>query len=45
MKQPDKYAALTQLIVSKRAEKDAAEHRWLEVAEMAEQFARGANVA
>ena len=36
MKHPDKFAALTKAIDSKRAEKDAAEARWLEVAEMAE---------
>ena len=45
MRHPDKYAALTRAIEAKRAEKDAAEHRWLEVAEMAEQLARGASVA
>ena len=36
LKQPDKFAALTRSIDTKRAEKDAAELRWLEVAEMAE---------
>ena len=36
MKHPNKFAALTKAIEAKRAEKDAAEHRWLEVAEMAE---------
>ncbi len=36
---PDRFAALTKAIDAKRAEKDAAEHRWLEVAEMAEQLA------
>ncbi|MCY7280466.1 MAG: ABC-F family ATP-binding cassette domain-containing protein [Sphingomonas bacterium] len=45
MKHPDKFAALTKAIDAKRAEKDAAEERWLEVAEMAEQVARGASVA
>jgi ATP-binding cassette subfamily F protein uup len=35
-KNPDRFAALTQAIDVKRAAKDAAEHRWLEVAEMAE---------
>ncbi|WP_309601337.1 ATP-binding cassette domain-containing protein [Sphingomonas sp.] len=39
MKHPDKFAALTKSIDSKRAEKDAAEARWLEVAEMAEALA------
>ena len=33
---PLRFAALTKAIEQKRAEKDAAEHRWLEVAEMAE---------
>ena len=33
---PAKFAVLTQAIETKRAAKDAAEHRWLEVAEMAE---------
>ena len=33
---PERFAALTDAIEAKRAEKDAAEHRWLEVAEMAE---------
>ena len=36
MKHPDKFAALTKSIDLKRAEKDAAEERWLEVAHMAE---------
>ena len=36
---------LTKAIAEKRAAKEAAEHRWLEVAEMAEQLARGASVA
>ena len=36
MKNPDRFAALTKAIERKSAEKDAAEHRWLEVAEMAE---------
>ena len=36
LKHPDKFAALTKSIDSKRAEKDAAEERWLEVASMAE---------
>jgi ABC transport system ATP-binding/permease protein len=33
---PGRFAELTQRVASLRAEKDAAEHRWLEVAEMAE---------
>ncbi|MCJ8191650.1 ABC-F family ATP-binding cassette domain-containing protein [Sphingomicrobium aestuariivivum] len=33
---PDRFAALTQSLEDKRAEKDAAEERWLEVAEKAE---------
>ena len=37
---PAKFAALTKAIDTKRAEKDAAEERWLAVAEMAEQTAR-----
>ncbi|MEO6113681.1 MAG: ATP-binding cassette domain-containing protein [Sphingomicrobium sp.] len=35
-KDPERFAALTRAIEAKRAEKDAAEHRWLEVAEMAD---------
>ena len=42
---PARFAALTERISRHRAEKDAAEHRWLEVAEIAEQLARGASVA
>jgi ATP-binding cassette subfamily F protein uup len=41
---PKRFAALTTAIAEKRAAKEAAEHRWLEVAEMAEQLARGASV-
>ena len=37
-KDPGKFAALTKAIEVKRAAKEAAEHRWLEVAEMAEQL-------
>ncbi len=44
-KNPDRFAELTKRIAHLRAEKDAAEHRWLEVAEMAEQLTRGASVA
>jgi len=36
LKDPKRFAALTKAIEEKRAAKDAAEHRWLEVAEMAE---------
>ena len=36
---PARFAALTRAIEARRAEKDAAEHRWLEVAEMAESLA------
>ncbi|NNC48255.1 MAG: ATP-binding cassette domain-containing protein [Sphingomonas sp.] len=36
---PDRFAALTKAIEDKRAQKDAAEERWLEVAEMAESLA------
>ena len=35
---PGRFAALTKAIEAKRAEKDAAEERWLEVAEMAERL-------
>ncbi len=38
-KDPAKFTALTAAIDAKRVEKDAAEHRWLEVAEMAESLA------
>ncbi|MCY7272108.1 MAG: ATP-binding cassette domain-containing protein [Sphingomonas bacterium] len=38
-KDPARFAALTEAIDAKRAVKDAAEHRWLEVAEMAEGLA------
>jgi len=36
---PTRFAELTERSARLRAEKDAAEHRWLEVAEMAERFA------
>jgi ATP-binding cassette subfamily F protein uup len=36
---PDKFAELTERIARNRAEIEAAEYRWLEVAEMAEQLA------
>jgi ATP-binding cassette subfamily F protein uup len=39
VKNPDRFAALTKAIDAKRAAKDAAEHRWLEVAELAEGLA------
>ena len=35
-KDPGRFAALTRSIAEKQAAKEAAEHRWLEVAEMAE---------
>jgi len=35
-KNPERFAALTSRIAQHRAEKEAAEHRWLEVAELAE---------
>ena len=38
MKHPAKFAALTKSIDAKRAEKDTAEERWLEVVDMAEQL-------
>ena len=40
MRHPDKFAALTKSIDSKRAEKDAAEERWLTVVELAEAMSR-----
>jgi len=40
LKHPDKFAALTKAIDLKRAEKDAAEQRWLEVVELAEAVGR-----
>ncbi|WP_037503034.1 ABC-F family ATP-binding cassette domain-containing protein [Sphingomonas jaspsi] len=40
-KNPDRFAKLTSELDAKRAEKDAAEERWLEVAEMAEGLVRG----
>jgi len=36
LKDPKRFAALTKSIEEKRAAKDVAEHRWLEVAELAE---------
>jgi len=38
-KDPERFAALTHSIEAKQAAKGAAEHRWLEVAEMAENLA------
>jgi ATP-binding cassette subfamily F protein uup len=38
---PAKFAELTAAIARHRAEKDSAEQRWLEVAEMAEALGRG----
>jgi|SoimicmetaTmtHAB_FD_contig_91_187839_length_2009_multi_3_in_0_out_0_1 ATP-binding cassette subfamily F protein uup len=40
IRDPDKFAALTERIARNRAEIEAAELRWLEVAEMAEALAR-----
>ncbi|HZB69011.1 MAG TPA: ATP-binding cassette domain-containing protein, partial [Sphingomicrobium sp.] len=37
---PKRFAALTERIARHRSEKDAAEHRWLEVAEIAEALQR-----
>jgi ATP-binding cassette subfamily F protein uup len=37
---PARFAALTRAIAANRAKKEAAEQRWLEVAEMAEALAR-----
>ena len=42
---PGRFAALTERISRHRAEKEDAEYRWLEVAEIAEQLARGTSVA
>ncbi len=36
---PKRFDSLTKALEKRRAEKDAAEHRWLEVAELAEQLA------
>ncbi|MFL6765859.1 MAG: ABC-F family ATP-binding cassette domain-containing protein [Sphingomicrobium sp.] len=41
----DRFAALTESIARNRAEIEAAEVRWLEVAEMAEQLVQGTSVA
>ena len=45
MRDPDGFAKLTEHIARNRAEIEAAEVRWLEVAEMAEQLAQGTSVA
>ena len=37
---PKRFAELTERIARHRAEKDSAEHRWLEVAELAEALER-----
>jgi ATP-binding cassette subfamily F protein uup len=37
---PSRFAELSRAVADKRAAKDAAEHRWLEVAELAETLAR-----
>ena len=42
---PKRFAELTERIARHRTDIEAAELRWLEVAEMAEQLARGASVA
>ena len=42
---PRRFAELTERVARNRAEIEAAELRWLEVAEMAEQLVRGTNVA
>jgi len=39
LRDPKRFAALTKAIEEKRAAKDAAEHRWLEVAELADGLA------
>jgi ATP-binding cassette subfamily F protein uup len=36
VRNPDRFAALTRDLEAKRAEKDSAEQRWLEVAELAD---------
>lgn len=41
---PDRFAALTERIARHRVDIEAAELRWLEVAELAEQLARGTSV-
>ena len=40
VRDPARFQALTSSIEQLRADKDAAEHRWLEVAELAEEIAR-----
>jgi ATP-binding cassette subfamily F protein uup len=40
LKQPDRFRALTESLTKLRTDKDAAEHRWLEVAELAEALTR-----
>ena len=40
-REPRRFAELTERIARQRADAEAAEIRWLEVAEIAEQFARG----
>jgi ATP-binding cassette subfamily F protein uup len=42
---PKRFAELTERIARHRADIEAAELRWLEVAEMAERLARGVSVA
>ena len=36
MRDPRRFAALTDAVAAAKAERDAAEHRWLELAEAAE---------
>jgi ATP-binding cassette subfamily F protein uup len=44
LRDPDRFATLTERIARNRAEIEAAEVRWLEVAELADQLAQRANV-
>ena len=37
---PRRFAELTDRVVTLRADREAAEHRWLEVAELAEELGR-----
>jgi ATP-binding cassette subfamily F protein uup len=39
-REPERFAALTATLTDLRAKKDAAEERWLEVAELAEEISR-----
>jgi ATP-binding cassette subfamily F protein uup len=40
LRDPDRFSALTEMIARNRAEVEALELRWLEVAELAESLAR-----